>query len=143
MIYADDIVIISLSSNELQSSLDILDEKSNSQTLEVNKEKTKCITFQKKNKKNKINHFYLGNKTLKKVAEFNYLSFLINTNVLFKHSKSQQSNFSLNNRAKLKSLSLSSALRLIDALILSILKYRYEVQGAFYNVDFKTWNISS
>ena len=111
--------------------------------LKLIKRKPKCITFQKKNKKNKINHFYLGNKTLKNVAEFNYLSFLINTNGLCKHSKSQQSNFSLNNRAKQKSLSLSSALRLIDALILSILKYRYEVPGAFYNADYKTWDISS
>ena len=50
--YADDILILSKPAIGLQRSLDILDRFCNTWNMKVNIEKTKCITFQKKNKVN-------------------------------------------------------------------------------------------
>ena len=79
--------------------------------LEINTEKTKCVTFQKKNKKNTTNSFYLGNKQLKNVVEFKYLGFLINASGSFMPSvenlsiKANKAIYSLNDLVKIKSLS--------------------------------------
>lgn len=148
LMYADDIVIISLSPIDLQSNLNTLQEYCLNWMLNINTEKTKCITFQKKNRKNSSNSFFIGDEVLSNVAEFKYLGFLISANGSLKPSmenlsiKANKAIFAINNRIKFKKLQPSSALKIFDTAVLPILTYGSEVWGAFLNLDYDKWDSS-
>ena len=100
--YADDIILISKSALGLQNLLNCLHKFCEEWKMKVNTTKTKCITFQEKNKVNKIEIFRIGNASLSNVAEFLYLGLKINTAGSFKGSlnlfgdKAKRACFSLN-----------------------------------------------
>ena len=51
--------------------------------MKVNIEKTKCITFQKKNKVNKNDIFHIGGYFVSNICEFTYLGLTINAACIF------------------------------------------------------------
>ena len=77
LMYADDLIILSLSHEGLQTCLDELNRYCKEWSLKVNNEKTKCIKFLKVSKLyNKS--FNTGNTPLENVKEFTYLRITIN-----------------------------------------------------------------
>ena len=116
--------------------------------MKVNTTKTKCITFQKKNKVNKSEMFRIGNANLSDVAEFVYLGLKINAAGSFKESlnllgdKAKRACFSLNKNFKLKDIPIKIDLKLFDATVLPILTYGAEVWAAFERADYDLWEKS-
>ena len=110
--------------------------------MKVNTTKTKCITFQKKNKVIKSEIFKIGNANLSNVDEFVYLGFKINATGSFKESlnflgdKAKKACSSLNKNFKLKDIPIKIALKLFDATVLPILTYGAEVWAAFDRADY-------
>ena len=123
LLYADDIVIMSLSEDGLQKCLDGL----------AHFTKTKCITFQKNNKVNKKSQFYIYNKPVSNVSEFTYLGINITANGNFTptltnlSSKGIKAIFASSSKFKLKPLPQKAAFKLFDSTIMPILTYGSEV----------------
>ena len=84
MMYADDLILLSKSEEGLQSMLDKLQKFCESWELSINLKKTKCLTFQKKNKVRHTSTFYIQNTALENVAEYTYLGISINCNGSFR-----------------------------------------------------------
>ena len=84
LLYADDIVIISLSEEDLQKCLDELNIFCKEWKLTISMKKTKCITFQKQNKVNKRSSFFIDGKVVENVSEFTCLGVNIKSNGSFK-----------------------------------------------------------
>ena len=146
--YAYDIILISKSALGLQNLLNCLHKFCEKWKMKVNTTKTKCITFQKKNKVNKSEIFRIGNANLSNVAEFVYLGLKINAVGSFKESlnllgdKAKKACFSLNKNFKLKDIPIKIALKLFDATVLPILTYGAEVWAAFERADYDSWEKS-
>ena len=68
LLYADDIVIMSLSEEGLQKCLDELNKFCKEWKLTISMKKTKCITFQKQNKVNKRSSFFIDGKVVQNVS---------------------------------------------------------------------------
>ena len=139
LMYADDLIILSLSHEGLQKCLDELSRYCKEWSLKVNNEKTKCIKFLKVSKLcNKS--FNTGNTPLENVKEFTYLGVTINGAGSFQPAmrdlsdKANRAICSLNSRYKLNKLPLNIAFKLFDTMIMLILLYGSEVWGAYeYN----------
>ena len=135
--YADVIIIISHSALGLQACLDCLDKFCKVWKMIINTTKTKCITFQKKNKLNKTELFTVGNCILSNVCEFTYLGIKINASGSFRSSpkflgeNANRACFALNNHLKVRDIPVVIALKLFDATVLPILTYGAEVWAAF------------
>ena len=142
--YADDLIILSLSHEGLQKCLDELNRYCKEWGLKVNNEKTKCIKFLIVSKLyNKS--FNIGNTPLQNVKEFTYLEITINGAGSFQPAMrdlSDQANraiFSLNSRYKLNKLPLNIAFKLFDTMITPILLYGSKVWRAYeYNTTKKS-----
>ena len=76
LLYADDIVILSESAEDLQAGLQIYEEYCNIWKLEVNTSKTKVIIFSKDNNSNYEFKFKYKDEILEIVSEFKYLGVL-------------------------------------------------------------------
>ena len=143
--YADDILILSKSAIGLQRSLDILDRFCNTWNVKVNIEKTKCITFQKKNKVNKNDIFYIGGYFVSNICEFTYLGLTINAAGSFKSSieyltqKARRACFALNQKIKLGHIPVNIALKLFDAYVAPIFLYGTEVWNVHERHNFESW----
>ena len=113
--------LISKSALGLQNLLNCLHKFYEKWKMKVNTTKTKCVTFQKKNKVNKSEIFIIGKANLSNVAEFVYLGLKINAAGSFKESlnllgdKAKRACFSLNKNFKLKDIPIKIALKLFDA----------------------------
>ena len=109
--YADDILILSKSAIGIQRSLDILDRFCNTWNMKVNIEKTKCITFQKKNKVNKNDIFHMGGYFVSNICEFTYLGRKINaagsfiSSIEYLSQKGRRACFALNRKNQAKTYS--------------------------------------
>ena len=145
--YADDIIIISHSALGLQASLDCLDKFCEVWKMIINTTKTKCITFQKKNKLNKTELFTIGNSILSNVCEFTYFGIKINASGSFRstpESLSEKTNracFALNNHLKFRNIPVVIALKLFDATVLPILTNGAEVWAAFERDIYESWDL--
>ena len=99
----------------------------------VNATKSKCITFSKKNKKNKKDIFTIGDNPLENVCQFTYLGVDISASGSLKASmdtlctKANKAKYALNNIAKFKRVPVKTAIRLFDATISPILTYDSEL----------------
>ena len=135
--YADDIIIISHSALGLQASLDCLDKFCKIWKMIINTTKTKCITFQKKDKLTKTELFTVGNCILSNVCKFSYLGIKVNASGLFRITpkflgeKANRACFALSNHLKVRDIPVVIALKLFDATVLLILTYGAEVWAAF------------
>ena len=80
LLFADDMVILAETPEDLQKSLNSLYEYCNKWSLEVNTEKTKVMVFRKRKVYNDPHRWYYGNDELCIVCEFNYLGVVLNYN---------------------------------------------------------------
>ena len=146
LIYADDIVILSRSPDGLQHKLDNLKSYCNNWGMNLNIKKTKCLTFQKKNKVEKRQSFAYGEHKIENVASYTYLGMTISANGSFHMStenlcsKAKRAIFAINNRFPLKQLPVKIALKLFDSAIAPILLYGSEVFSLFTYMDYAKWD---
>ena len=84
--YADDILILSKTAEGLRTLLQVLEMFCISWKMTVNTTKTKCITFQNKNKVNWKQLSCLAEKVFTNVADFVYLGLKINAKGSFEKS---------------------------------------------------------
>ena len=141
MMYADDLILLSRSEKGLQSMLDKLQEFCESWELSINLKKTKCLTFQKKNKVRHTATFYVQNTALESVAEYTYLGITINCNGSFRtalvdlRNKANRAFFALNSKFQFKKLPIRICLKLFDSLLSPILLYCSEILASFDYMD--------
>ena len=115
----------------------------------INTTKTRCITFQKKNKLNKTELFTAGNCLLSNVCEFTYLGIKINapgsfmSTPKFLGEKANRAYFALNNHLKVRDIPVVIALNLFDAIVLPIMTYGAEVWAAFERDTYESWDLGS
>ena len=146
LMYADDIVIFSKTANGLQTLLNEVQVYCDSWNMNLNVKKTKCITFQKKNRTNKKDTFMYGNKEIESVSSFNYLGMIINANGSLHNSvenlscKAQRAMYALNNRFPIKRLPIKAALKPFDSIITPILLYGSEIWGTYNYLSFEKWD---
>ena len=139
LMYADYLIILSLSNEGFQTCLDELNRYCNEWSLKADNEKTKCIKCLKVSKLYNIS-FNIGNTALENVKEFTYLGITIIGAGSFQPAmrdlsdKASRAIFSLNSRYKLNKLPLNIAFKLFDTMIMPILFCGSEVWRAYeYN----------
>jgi hypothetical protein len=135
LLYADDIVLISESSNGLQNLINKLHEFSKTWFLEVNTTKTKSLIFSRKRSK-PTSSFDFGDTKLPACDSYCYLGTTFSQNGSFKQAtnvlrtKALNSMFSLlRSLYKYRSCSTEIMLKLFDSLTLPIALYNSEVWG--------------
>ena len=146
LMYADDLVMISESEDQLQKNISLLNDYCANWKLEINIKKTKTIVFNRGNKLCKT-RIYLKNKLIECVKEFKYLGFYIsakNCNFLKTISdlktKANRAIFALNNKIKLSKLPTKLAIKIFNAQIKPILLYGSEVWAPYHNYNYDTWD---
>ncbi len=145
LVYADDLIILSSSHDGLQQCLNSLSNYCDQWKLQVNNDKSKCMTFYKNNTKYKQN-FNINNSPLENVTEFTYLGVTINAACNFHETlnilsaKANRALLALNSRHKIKFLPIKAALKLFDSTIAPILLYGSEVWGPYLNRNQNFWD---
>ena len=132
--YADDLIVISQTSEGLQKSMDNLNTYCKKWKLSININKTKYMAIEKKKSKNptKIN---LGDTPLERVDNYTYLGIDITSNGTFTTCKDTLTNKARKAMYKLKGLingtniKKSLALKLFDQLITTIATYGSVIWG--------------
>jgi hypothetical protein len=135
LMYADDLVILSESPQGLQTCLDKLKEYTIEWGLEINKNKTKILTFQRYGKRN-IHRYKFGDIDLETTDTYKYLgtklthtgNFKTNQNLLRK--KGLRAAY-LIIKGIGKDCKVSSAIRIYEKVVEPILTYNCEVTEAF------------
>ena len=93
LLYADDLVIISTSPKGLQSCIDVLSNYCKKWKLQINKDKSKIMIFEKNKQKNVITpKFRIDGELLCEVSEFVYLGILLDKKCNLKSSADALSN---------------------------------------------------
>ena len=132
LLYADDALLLSLSKEGLQSSLDKLSEYCKKWKLEVNLNKTKIMQFNGNGHKCK-DKFYLDNVLLENVQSYKYLGVLVCASGSFslaRHqilSKTKKVLFKLKGCLRNADMKPSLGLKLFDQLIKPICTYGSEI----------------
>ena len=141
LLYADDIVILADTAEELQNGFDILYEYCKKWRLKVNTNKTKVIIFRKSGILPRNLNFHFDGNDIEIVKSFNYLGVVFTQGGSFKELQStiagqaQKAIFKLNSYLfKFANVSVKHRLDLFDKLILPILNYSCEVWG-FHTAD--------
>ena len=139
LMYADDLIIMSSTKDGLQKSLDALNEFGKKWKLNINHNKTKCMT--------KKDNFTMDSKNIANTKVFKYLGITINcknctftktlTDLSTKASKSIYSTFS---KIPIKLVPVKTMLNLFDTCIIPILLYGSEVWAPFMNHDWVKWD---
>ena len=84
--YADDLVILSLTKNGLQQSLNKLKQYTKKWGIELNLGKTKVMVFQRGGKRDEV-LFYFGKNIIERTNEYKYLGTIMTENGTFKEMK--------------------------------------------------------
>ena len=140
--YADDLIILSRTAPGPKKCLDCLSSYCEKLKLSINMTKTKCLSFQSKNKKCKKVQFKVNNSVIENESEYKCLEMTINaagslSPTLSNFSeKARRAIFALNNQFSLKRLPVRIALKLFDSYISPILLYGLEIWMPFYQTDF-------
>jgi len=132
--YADDIALIGKNKIEIRKLFVEMENTARKFGLQINQEKTKYVTVERKNslKKNKIGHFKIKNYNLR-VENFKYLGVILNednNNQIDLQERIKNANktyFMLQNFLKNKNISKKLKLRLKDTIIDKMLKYASEI----------------
>lgn len=129
--FADDLVLLSESSEGLQKSINNLSDYCAKWDLTVNLQKTKIIIFNKAGKQLKNFHFSFRSEVIELVSSYTYLGIVFNSCGSFSQAVDrlvEQANKAL---YKLKQKNVQNnvvtALKLFDTLILPILRYCSEI----------------
>ena len=146
LMYADDLVMLSQSEDQLQKNMSLLNDYCENWNLEINTKKTKTMVFNRGNKLCKTNIF-LNNKLVECVKEFKYLGFNISAkNCSFLKTisdlktKANRAIFALNNKIKLSKIPTKLAIKIFNAQIKPILLYGSEVWASYHNYTYENWD---
>jgi exonuclease III len=149
LMYADDLVILGKSEDELQTKLNQLSEYCKKWKLEINVGKTKCMVFSRGGRLYNTN-LKVNNVEVENVKSFKYLGFTIGAkNCSFLNTpndlsiKASRAIFSLNNKIKLSMLPTKLALKVFSSQIAPILLYGSEVWAPYSNFNFENWDKST
>ena len=136
LMYADDIVLLSISKIGLQRALDSLGRYSERWRLKVNVNKTKVLIFKKGKKCSKKERFYYQGVELEKVSEFNYLGIIFQFNLKWKRhqeeavGKARRALMTVRRAIyKFKNFPVKMLVRVVNTMINPILTYGAEVWG--------------
>ena len=133
LLFADDMVIIGKTPNELQKSLDLLKLYCDKSGLKVNIDKTKTMVFRKRGRILSNEKWFYGNELLETVNNFNYLGTYFNYTGTFCLNQEMLAGKGLKAlnlfMYKLKKYGLSPGIlcQVFDAFVSSILNYGCEV----------------
>lgn len=144
--YADDLILLAKTKEDLQKKIDILNDYCMKWKLEINSKKTKTMIFNRGNKLIKT-IFTLKNEPLENVKTFKYLGFTISAkNCSFTptsedlSTRANRAIYALNNKIKISKLPVRLAKKIFDSQIAPILLYGAEVWGPYLDYDFKEWD---
>jgi len=136
ILYADDIVIFANSSQELQTSLNLLEQYCIQWRLTVNTSKTKVMIFRKGGRNNQNLSFTYKHNAIEIVNKFTYLGIVFTTGGSFNEAQNTLSGqalkalFTMNKYLyKFTDVTVKHRLDLFEKLIVPILNYGSEVWG--------------
>ena len=148
LMYADDLIILSTSKENLQKDLSMVNEYCNKWKLQINYSKTKCMTFTKGTQKEK-NIFTIDNYPIENVKKYKYLGITINAKncslnptQIDLSCKATNAFYAINSNIPLKLMPIKTELKIFDACISPILLYGSEVWCTFLDNDYKKWELS-
>ena len=139
LLYADDTVLLSENSNDLQSMLNEFYNYCTEWNLKINTNKTKVMIFCRGRMPNNLNFFINGYK-IEIVKEYKYLGIFFSRSGSFlatrKHLKEQATKamYGVIKKSRQNNLSVECQLDLFDKIVLPILLYGSEIWG-FENLD--------
>ena len=144
--YADDLVMLAPSQDELQTKMSLLNEFCQNWNLDINMQKTKVMVFNRGNNLCKAN-IQVNNVPIECVKEYKYLGFnvsakncsLLNT-IIDQKMKANRAIFSLNNKIKLSKIPTMLAMKVFNTQIKPILLYGAEVWAAYANYSYENWD---
>ena len=87
LLYADDLVILSTSPEDLQLKLNRLNEYCTKWKLNINMSKSKVVEFNRTGKLNRHLKFYINQKMLETVNKYNYLGVMLQSSLSFTETK--------------------------------------------------------
>ena len=136
LFYADDLVLIAKSKEDLQLLINKLHAFSNKWFLEVNTSKTKAMVFSRKRKNKSKVDIVFGNQDLPQCESYCYLGTTFHQNGSFKlaidilYNKAIKAMFSiLRTINKYRSCDTSILIKLFNAMVIPIMLYNSEVWG--------------
>ena len=144
LLYADDIALLSTTSEGLQKSIDFLYEYTNKWGLQVNIEKTQVIIFRRNGCKTNEEQFKYGEKQIKIEEQYTYLGVIFKSNgsiTLTANRLADKAHKVAMLQSKLYTTSKNIAKireKLFNATQIPILTYAGEIWGIFLNQE--TWD---
>ena len=145
LMYADDLIIIAKSKEELQKKMDVLTSILYEKKLEINESKTKCMIFNRGNRLCK-NNLTINGITIENVKTFKYLGFTIGAkNCSFTGTitdlsiKTKRAIFALNNKIQLSKMPVKLSLKIFTTQLAPILLYGAEIWGPYVFNNLNNW----
>ena len=139
LLYADDTILLSESTSDLQNMVDILHNYCQQWHLTVNIDKTKVVVFSRGKVRN-LPLITYGDETIEVVYSYNYLGVLFNYNGKFgktikkQITQAKRAMFAMLSKGRKLQLPLDILCHLFDACIVPILLYGCEIWG-FSNIS--------
>ena len=144
--YADDLIIMATSPEDLQKSLDGLSAYCAKWKLDVNIKKTKCVTFSKGTNCKQF-QFKINNKSVENVKEYKYLGININAkncsfspSLLNLSAKASRAIYAITSKLPFRYSPIRTLLKLFDFCISPILTYGSEIWASYMDLDCKNWD---
>ena len=140
LMYADDLVLMSLTEDGLQCKLDKLNEYCKEWGLEINTKKTQVMAMSNSNAEVPSRSMKIGEVTLQWVYTYKYLGVLINSNGDFLASSENlcirgwKATFKIKSALKDVDVDPDLKLKLFDTLVKPIICYNGEIWGVLNNV---------
>ena len=144
LMYVDDLIIFSTTTDGLQKGLDSLSDYCGKWKLDINYTKTKCMTFTEGNTKEK-NNFAINNQIIENVKEFKYLGIAINRKGSFKPTledlscKGSRALYAIASKIHLKDTPIKTMIKIFDSCIAPILLYGSEICAPYITHDYTKW----
>ena len=139
LLYADDLVLISSSTNGLQNALSTFSQFCRDWRMNINTKKTKAIIFQKKHRKSTIlkHNFFINGENVEITNSYTYLGVRFSTNGSFKENKTilkektRRSFFATRRHLDFLKLPVDVINKIFNSLYLPILMYGSEVWSIY------------
>ena len=146
LMYADDLIMIARSEEELQSNMTMLNDYCTNWNLEINIKKTKTMVFNRGNKLCKTT-IHVNKAPIECVKEYKYLGITISAKHCgFSHTikdlrtKANRAIFALNNKIKLSQLPTKLAIKVFNTQINPIVLYGSEVWAPYSGYNYENWD---
>ncbi|UYV65575.1 hypothetical protein LAZ67_3004756 [Cordylochernes scorpioides] len=123
LLYADDIVLIGESKNNLQLKINMIRKYFEENLLTLNENKSKIIVFRNGGKRSKSDNWYWGQQTLNVTERYMYLGYPLTSTNYFKQAALYYKGKALAASGAVEDDSFISSMKLLDAMVLSTLLY--------------------